>query len=416
MTPPRRGYATVVTTIPEDSGPVTITKEAWIRFKDEDDNDRVFRVAQPFVAQPGTNDVHGVEVLEITTPSEIERILKGDAPVEFDDERLAMKTPPDPDGGYGSVTLELNSAASGDITLTPGEQLSHKTDDGTRHFQVARETVIASGESIATVPVTEGAGTDAAAAGVDGKITAVSVKPVTYASGADRPGAYVSGPAPHPTDSLGFLPLSVAISFLFMWAISGSGQPSNMVRLMAFRNSQTLKRAIFTVAVYYTCIYLQLVFIFCCARVLVPGLEAEPDRIMPEMAVFLTDGVGAASEKSIKYLSYLCTLLVGSIAMVVAINPPDFLQDIIVYVGSGLAACFLAPVIFMLYWPRANETGCIIGMLSGFAAHFSMYMTGMFVNGSFFRPYRLLDFDPIIVGLLTSFDVPGDACNAAALR
>jgi sodium/pantothenate symporter len=112
-----------------------------------------------------------------------------------------------------------------------------------------------------------------------------------------------------------------------------------------------------------------------------------------------------AKEQTIKRLSYLCTLLVGSIAMVVAINPPQFLQDIIVYVGSGLAACFLAPTIFLLYWPRANEQGSIIGMICGFAAHLTMYLTGMAVNGSFFRPYQLLNFDPIIIGLTVSFAV-----------
>jgi len=220
-----------------------------------------------------------------------------------------------------------------------------------------------------------------------------------------------------------------------------------MVRLMAFKDSLTLRRAIFTVALYYTCIYVPLVFIFCCARVLVPGMEAEPDRIMPEIAVYLTSGIGAAwlgglliaapfaavmstvdsfllmissamvrdiyqrninpnaSEGTIKKLSYLCTLVVGSAAMIVAINPPDFLQDIIVYVGSGLAACFLAPVVFLLYWPRSNVQGSVIGMLAGFSAHFSMYVMGALVNDSFFRPYRLLNFDPIIVGLVVSFTV-----------
>ncbi|MHC4878192.1 MAG: sodium:solute symporter family transporter, partial [Planctomycetota bacterium] len=121
-----------------------------------------------------------------------------------------------------------------------------------------------------------------------------------------------------------------------------------------------------------------------------------------------------AQEKTIKKLSYLCTLLVGSIAMIVAINPPQFLQDIIVYVGSGLAACFLAPTIFLLYWPRANEQGSIIGMLSGFSAHLAMYVTGMLVNGSFFRPYRLFEFDPIIIGLTVSFAVTYFATLATA--
>ena len=43
----------------------------------------------------------------------------------------------------------------------------------------------------------------------------------------------------------------------------------------------------------------------------------------------------------IKRLSYLFTMLVGAGAMLGAINPPQFLQDIIVYTGSGLAAWYL---------------------------------------------------------------------------
>jgi len=176
-------------------------------------------------------------------------------------------------------------------------------------------------------------------------------------------------------------------------------------------------------------------------------MEGESDRIMPAMAVFLTDHAGVgwlaglliaapfaavmstvdsfllmissalvrdiyqrninpeAEEKIIKRLSYFFTLVVGIVAMFGAISPPQFLQDIIVYVGSGLAACFLAPMVFALYWPRSNVQGCTAGMLAGFGAHLGMYVTGMFVNGSFFQPYQLLNFDPIIIGLFVSFGV-----------
>jgi len=256
---------------------------------------------------------------------------------------------------------------------------------------------------------------------------------------------YVTGPGPDKREINGFLPLSLAVSFFFMWAISGSGQPSSMVRLMAFKDTITLRRSIFTVALYYSMIYFPLVIIFCCARILLPGMENESDRIMPAMAIFLTENIGlgwlagllvaapfaavmstvdsfllmissalvrdiyqrninpAVQEKTVKTLSYIFTILVGLGAMAGAVNPPQFLQDIIVYTGSGLAAAFLAPMVFALYWPRSNASGCISGMLVGFAAHLSMYFSGIFINGSFFQPYRLLDFDPIIVGLFTSF-------------
>ena len=269
--------------------------------------------------------------------------------------------------------------------------------------------------------------------------------PTEFAYGAEHPGVYVSGPGPSKTNANGFLPLSLAISFFFMWSISGSGQPSNMVRLMAFNSATTLRRSIFTVAIYYTAIYFPLVIIFCCARVLMPGMEVESDRIMPAMAVFITENAGVgwlagllvaapfaavmstvdsfllmissalvrdiyqrnmnpeAEERIIKRLSYWCTLIVGTAAMFGAMNPPEFLQNIIVYTGSGLAAAFLAPVAYALYWPRVNTVGVIAAMIGGFSAHLSMYVAGMFVNDSFFNPYRLFDFDPILVGLFSSF-------------
>ncbi|RMG32219.1 MAG: hypothetical protein D6725_18180 [Planctomycetota bacterium] len=262
-----------------------------------------------------------------------------------------------------------------------------------------------------------------------------------------RPGAYVTGPGPSLHGDAGFLPLSLAISFFFMWSISGTGQPSNMVRLMAFRDTQTLRRSIITVSIYYSCIYLPLVVIFCCMRVLLPGMEVEPDRIMPATTVYLTENIGAgwlagllvaapfaavmstvdsfllmissavvrdiyqrnvnpeSSERRLKWMSFGTTLCVGLTAMLFAVKPPQFLQDVIVYTGSGLAACFLAPMVYALYWPRANRTGCLAAMLAGFGAHLAMYVGGLLVNGSFYRPLQPLSVDPILIGLAASFVV-----------
>lgn len=444
MTPPMRGYGVVQ--LEDSTSEISqLGKEDWLKMSDGDST-RVFRVAASKTIEAGTKTVYGVELLEITTPSEIERILAGETPSEFVDGATVTRFS-DPAIRYGKATITAKSA----VTLAPYTLRSFTPGSGSgpEYLHVVEEVVLQKGETksvLIEIPTRTSKWVDPEG-WQDVICSDVSTKSVKYASGADTPGVYVSGPGPSATDSVGFLSLSVAISFFFMWAISGSGQPSNMVRLMAFKDAMTLRRAIFTVALYYTCIYVPLVFIFCCARVLVPGMEAEPDRIMPEIAVYLTSGIGAAwlgglliaapfaavmstvdsfllmissamvrdiyqrninpdaSEGTIKKLSYLCTLIVGSAAMIVAINPPDFLQDIIVYVGSGLAACFLAPVVFLLYWPRSNVQGSVIGMLAGFSAHFSMYVTGAFVNDSFFRPYRLLDFDPIIIGLFVSFTV-----------
>lgn len=368
-------------------------------------------------------------------------------------EEMAKMTPP----RIGTLTLELASAPNEDLAIQPKTWLKSTTDGEERLFRVAKNTSILKGQtSVAGVEVVE-ITTPEELARINGQLERdpktdqlqepyqlADIEVKEYAYGAGKPGVYVTGPGPHKSNVDGFLPLSLAISFFFMWAISGAGQPSSMVRLMAFNSSTTLRRSIFTVTIYYSLIYFPLIMIFCCARILLPGMDTTTDSIMPEMAILLTKNVGmlwlagllvaapfaavmstvdsfllmissavvrdvyqrninpAAAEKTIKLMSYACTFVVGTGAMLGAVNPPEYLQDIIVYTGSGLAACFLGPMVFTLYWPRANATGVIAGMLVGFASHLSMYVTGYF-KYSTFRPFRLLDFDPIIVGLFASF-------------
>ncbi len=367
-------------------------------------------------------------------------------------EQMARMTPP----RAGTATLQLAEPSSEDTVVHSGTWLVAEGEDSgsSRLFRVARDAVVSAGETAApdarVLEITTPEEIETISAKYSESIAAasVSVSDVSlddYAYGTDKAGVYVSGPGPDPSRTTGFLPLSLSISFFFMWAISGAGQPSNMVRLMAFNSARTLRRSIFTVAIYYSLIYFPLVAIFCCARVLMPGMDSESDRIMPAIAVFLTENIGygwlagllvaapfaavmstvdsfllmissglvrdiyqrnlnpSVSERGIKRLSYLCTLLVGAGAMLGAVNPPQFLQDIIVYTGSGLAASFLAPMVFGLYWPRVNTAGAVSGMLGGFGAHLAMYGAGIFMNGSFFKPYQPFDIDPILVGLVVSF-------------
>ncbi|MEJ7638426.1 MAG: sodium transporter [Singulisphaera sp.] len=56
-----------------------------------------------------------------------------------------------------------------------------------------------------------------------------------------------------------FHPLGMAISFFFMWAITGMGQPSTLVRLMAFRDSKTLRYSIIYLTIYNLLIYIPLI-------------------------------------------------------------------------------------------------------------------------------------------------------------
>ncbi len=272
-------------------------------------------------------------------------------------------------------------------------------------------------------------------------LESLDMKP--YQSGAGEKGTYVRPPGPSADDAGGFLAVGLALSFFLFWPFGNSGQPSNMVRLMAFRDVDTLRRAILVVCVYYSFLYFSLVIIFCCGRLLLPGMEIDPDRIMPELAAHLTAAAGIpwlagllvaapfaavmssvdsflllvsstvvrdvyqqkinpnASERKIKRLTYWTTCLLGLAAALAVVNPPEFLQTLIVFASGGLAGCFLMPMTLGLYWPRMNGAGAMAGMLSGLVTYGGCYLVGWLVHGKF-AAYSPLNFHPFLWSLVVS--------------
>lgn len=427
MTPPRKRTATLTLAAPLETDYV-LPRETWLRVPDGDDF-RLLRVNQA-TFPAGQQQLNNVRVVEITTEFQREQIepTKLEHPVKV--ARL-------------SASADLKNATGDPLELPPESWLEAEGPEArTVVLQLQSELTLQPGEQQTNVELWEVL--DPSSSPSAAALEVGNLRLGDYRAGAGQKGAYISGPGPDPDDVNGFLPFSLAISFFFMWAISGAGQPSNMVRLMAFRNSRTLRWAIATVCVYYTLIYVPLVVIFCCSRVFLPGMEQESDRIMPAAALYLCQQINMtwlagllvaapfaavmstvdsfllmissavvrdvyqrninpqASEKQIKYLSYIATFVVGAGATLGAINPPEYLQDIIVYCGSGLAACFLAPTVLGVFWPRINVAGAASGMVGGFAIHLALYVIGFFVNGRF-SAYRLLNMDPIIWGLLVSF-------------
>ena len=225
--------------------------------------------------------------------------------------------------------------------------------------------------------------------------------------------------------NVGFLALGTAFSFFVFWAFATGGQPGNLVRLMAFKDTGTLRRAMVTVSVYFSVVYFTLVVVFCCGRVLMPGMDDDPDRIMPALAAQLTAGAGVpwlaglllaapfaavmssvdsfllivsssvvrdiyqrrlnpdAPEAKVKRLTYLVTTAVGVLAVLAVLNPPKHLQDLIVFASGGLAGCFLVPMLAALYWRRCNGQGMVWGMVGGFTMHVVLTVAGYLEAGSF---------------------------------
>jgi len=288
--------------------------------------------------------------------------------------------------------------------------------------------------------------------GLPAGVSAEIVQLREYAYGAGRRGVYVSAPGPAPPTgteddeaetSTGFLPIGLAISFFIYWTLSGAGQPGTMVRLMAFDSARTLTRSIAALTVYFGLIYFPLVIIFCCARLIVPGIDQTPDRVMPAVAFELSSWAGApwlaglllavpfaaamstvdsfmlmissslvrdvyqrqlnpaASPRSVQILSYACMTLIGVVVTIGAMNPPKFLQYLIVFAGGGLSVSFLVPLAMALYWPRSNLTGVMAAMFGGIGVYLSLYIGGFIAYGRA-SPLFLLQLDPMVWGTVAS--------------
>ena len=377
--------------------------------------------------------VVGVIILLFLTLSQVGGLTKAT-------EQLKEMTPPET--GIGIVTL--GQAHTETITLPKGGWL-RLSDGGIA--RLAEQASLAKGETrteAKLLKITTPAEVDRIEPTDFGfTVTSTFTADETKGYGSGRKGVYVSAPGPHPEREDGFLNVWIAISFFFFWAFGSAGQPSNMVRLMAFKGTNVLRNAILAVSVYYTVIYLLLVVIFCCARILLPGMEVDSDRIMPELAAKVTGDAGVpwlaglllaapfaavmssvdsfllmvssavvrdiyqnrvnpnASEKRLKRLSYLVTAVVGILAMLAVLNPPQYLQDLIVFATSGLAGCFLMPVLLGLYWPQISAKGAIAGMLGGLGCHLSLYIAGYVIKGKF-EAFKMLEFDPFIWSLVVS--------------
>ena len=355
-------------------------------------------------------------------------------------QQMAKMTPPIP----ADAVIHLSSPAASELSLPKGSWI--KQDD--QAYRTAEIVLIRQGEQQSapvrvlqlTTPFEVEKTTSSplvATAQAEQGLELVLTQSHPYRYGHGQPGVYVSLPGPSETSELGFLAVGTAISFFIFWPFGATGQPANMVRLMSFNNSRTLRYSIVTVSIYYAVIYRSLVVIFCCGRVLMPGMEIDPDRTMPNLATLLTREAGMpwlagllvaapfaavmssvdsflllvssavvrdvyqqyvdrnAPERTLRWLSYGVTLIIGVAAVVLVINPPLYLQDLIVFASGGLAACFLIPIVLALYWPRMTAAGAMAGMLGGAAMHLGLTAWGYWELGEF-RAYEFAGLNPFV--------------------
>jgi len=72
-----------------------------------------------------------------------------------------------------------------------------------------------------------------------------------------------------------------------------------------------------------------------------------------------------AFRKKLSRFSFIATFLIGVICLVFAVSPPSIITWINLFALGGLMCTFFWPIIFGLYWKKANAKGALAGMIIG---------------------------------------------------
>ena len=264
---------------------------------------------------------------------------------------------------------------------------------------------------------------------------------------------FAFGPGYSP-DGREFLPIGLAFSFFVVWVFGGVGSPAGMVRVMACRDTPTVRRSLVLLSFYNLMIYLPLMVICVHARAIMPNL-ASSDEVIPRLALWSTQDIpggsfvgglilaapfGAvmatvstylvviasglvkdvylrfvrphATQSEIRRITYLVMISFGMLAVVANIRPVAYLQAIVVFSSSSTAATLLVPALMAAFWRRATAPGAIAAMLTGSTTCLTLYATGWIMafrgidqligQKTDFRPYFLWGLEPIVWGLLAS--------------
>ena len=136
----------------------------------------------------------------------------------------------------------------------------------------------------------------------------------------------------------------------------------------------------------------------------------------------------AATEAQVRRATNFSMVSVGLIAVIANLDPPKYLQALVVVSSSGGGAAFTIPVLMACYWRRTTAAGMLAGMLVGFCCYFGLSATGWLQNwaltapessfaesvlrvlgpdpkigiAGLFRPYYVLGIDPVVWSLLAS--------------
>ena len=223
-----------------------------------------------------------------------------------------------------------------------------------------------------------------------------------------------------PTGAGDMLTHPFMLSFWILVCVGVVGLPHSALRCFGYRDSKALHRGILIGTVVSALLMLGMHLAGALGRAILPGMDS-PDKIMPSLmmevlppwlaGVFLAAPMAAimstidsqliqASATLVKdlYLNYLnprqeklevriprlsllCTLILGTLVLLAALQPPEMIIWLNLLAFGGLQAVFLWPLVLGLYWSRANGPGALASMVSGIVCYGALSQWGIKLAG-----------------------------------
>ncbi len=257
------------------------------------------------------------------------------------------------------------------------------------------------------------------------KKTAADDKPLT-----DEPPEQLPPAKPNP-----WLPFGVGMSLFMLRSIGGIVMPTTVPRMLAFKDTKALRRALMLLAPYFILMYGSSLITMNCAHAI--GLDLPPgdsDRAVPELAKIIAPPVLAGlliaapfaavmstvdsallvisgsvvrdivhrtfipdlSQRSMKRLIFCVTGAAGFCVFLAALMiEPAHLQPLVIhYVGASASALFW-PGMATFYWRRTTGHGVTAGLAGGLVVYLLAVV---------FRPFgSVFPMHPFIYGFVGSF-------------
>jgi sodium/pantothenate symporter len=216
-----------------------------------------------------------------------------------------------------------------------------------------------------------------------------------------------------PTGANGAIPVPMLFSFWVLVGVGVLGLPQTTQKCLAFRDDQSLRRAMIYGTVVIGVILLATHLAGALGRGVLPDLPAG-DLIMPTLimrlmppalsglfaagvlsaimstvssmliiasatmfrdvyiAWRLKGDVHRASPGFARKASLGLTGLLGAIVFILALEPPDLLAWINLFAFGGLEATFFWPILLGLFWKGANRTGALFSIVAGVVCFIGM--------------------------------------------